>query len=374
MTLPRVRLYGYGSSESSFTQVTRGMGAALEAASELDHFFPMDLEAVGDGEDMRGALAPVSLNIGDPNGLLRAHRAGSHRSHWLLLAPNSETLPYGFMEGLLKPSSVLPKGMLTGGLLAPSAWAASVIRRYVPDSMPVVVAPHGVTPRVHKTFGELRAGMLDLYDQHERFDVLHMTSSETERKGTKLLLRAWKQLKRTGHLPPKAKLYVMMNPLHVSKIKWWCSDLGLTEDDVQTEPGLTNSQEDIALLYGSVHAVCQPSRGEGFGLVPLEALACGVPVIATACTGHSEYLGTGQPGATIVHHGSVALMDDFPGSMAPLVIAEAIESALVECYGTWKKLAAAAEENSETIRTEWSWVNKNGPAIRRMLQEAYKHV
>lgn len=368
---PRVRLYGYGSSESSFTQVTRGMTDALAAAAELDGFYPMDGD-LGDDES-QGGLAPVSLNIGDPNGLLRAHRSGAHKSHWLLLAPNSETLPYGFMDGLLKPSAVLPKGMLTGGLLAPSAWAASVLRRYVPDSLPVVVAPHGVTPRIHKTFGDLRAGMRDLYDVKERFDVLHMTSSETERKGTKLLLRAWKQLKRTGQLPPKALLFVVMNPQHVSKIRWWCSDLGLTEDDVQTEPGLTNSQEDIALLYGSVHAVCQPSRGEGFGMVPLEALACGVPVIATACTGHAEYLGTGQPGATIVHHGSIAPMDDFPGSMAPLVIAEAIESALLECYAKWRKLAAAAEQNAETIRTEWSWTNKNGPAIRRMLQEVENH-
>ncbi len=370
--VPRVRLYGYGSSESSFTQVTRGMTDALAAVGELDGVYPMDVEE--DEEHSRGGMAPVALNIGDPNGLLRAHRSGCHKSHWLLLAPNSETLPYGFMDGLLKPSPVLPKGMLTGGLLAPSAWAASVLRRYVPDSMPVVVAPHGVTPRIHKTFGDLRARIRDLYEKNERFDVLHMTSSETERKGTKLLLRAWKQLKRTGHLPPKARLFVVMNPQHVSKIRWWCSDLGLTEEDVTTEPGLTHSQGDIALLYGSVHAVCQPSRGEGFGMVPLEALACGVPVIATACTGHSEYLGTGQPGATIVHHGSVAPMDDFPGSMAPLVIAEAIESALIECYAKWRKLAAAAEENAETLRTEWSWTNKNGPAIRRMLQEVENHV
>ena len=370
---PRVRLYGYGANESSFTQVTRGMTDALAAANELDGICPMDREEVGDDEHFAGGLAPVSLNIGDPNGLLRAHRSGAHKSHWLLLAPNSETLPYGFMEGLLKASAVLPKGMLTGGLLAPSAWAASVLRRYVPDSLPVVVAPHGVTPRIHKTFGELHIRMLDLYAVHERFDVLHMTSSETERKGTKLLLRAWKQLKRTGRIPPKSLLFVVMNPLHVSKIKWWCSDLGLTDDDVQTEPGLTNSQADIALLYGSVHAVCQPSRGEGFGLVPLEALACGVPVIATACTGHSEYLGTGQPGAVIVPHNDSGPMDDFPGSMAPVVTAGCIEWALVDCYAKWRKLSEAAMENAGVIRGEWSWVNKNGPAIRRMLQEVENH-
>lgn len=45
---------------------------------------------------------------------------------------------------------------------------------------------------------------------------------------------------------------------------------------------------EVADLYRQVDAVVQPSRGEGFGLPALEALACGVPVAMTWNTGQ-EY-------------------------------------------------------------------------------------
>ena len=42
------------------------------------------------------------------------------------------------------------------------------------------------------------------------------------------------------------------------------------------------TDEDVIRLYRSCHALAFPYRSEGFGLPMLEALACGVPVIATA--------------------------------------------------------------------------------------------
>ncbi len=42
-------------------------------------------------------------------------------------------------------------------------------------------------------------------------------------------------------------------------------------------------------LYASCHAYLQPSRGEGFGLQPLQAIALGRPTILTAAHGHEAY-------------------------------------------------------------------------------------
>lgn len=42
------------------------------------------------------------------------------------------------------------------------------------------------------------------------------------------------------------------------------------------------AQSDLRELYGSADAMIFPSRYEGFGLPPLEAMACGCPVVATS--------------------------------------------------------------------------------------------
>jgi glycosyltransferase involved in cell wall biosynthesis len=50
------------------------------------------------------------------------------------------------------------------------------------------------------------------------------------------------------------------------------------------------SAEEMIRLYRSADAFLFPSKGEGWGLPLLEALACGVPCLATNYSGQSEYL------------------------------------------------------------------------------------
>lgn len=51
------------------------------------------------------------------------------------------------------------------------------------------------------------------------------------------------------------------------------------------------SRADLAPLYGSATVVAFPSRYEGFGLPPLEAMGCGAPVVATRVASLPEVLG-----------------------------------------------------------------------------------
>lgn len=52
--------------------------------------------------------------------------------------------------------------------------------------------------------------------------------------------------------------------------------------------GFTNSKEDLIKLYSAASVFVNPSRMESFGLVTVEAMACGAPVVAYNNTGSSE--------------------------------------------------------------------------------------
>jgi len=51
------------------------------------------------------------------------------------------------------------------------------------------------------------------------------------------------------------------------------------------------SRDDLIRLYQGCSALLYPSKWEGFGIPPLEALACGSPVIASGIPVHREVLG-----------------------------------------------------------------------------------
>lgn len=60
--------------------------------------------------------------------------------------------------------------------------------------------------------------------------------------------------------------------------------------------GLGLSDEALRDVFWSCHAFVQPSRGEGWGMMPHQALATGMPAVISDCPGHADY-GRVIPGA-----------------------------------------------------------------------------
>jgi glycosyltransferase involved in cell wall biosynthesis len=68
-------------------------------------------------------------------------------------------------------------------------------------------------------------------------------------------------------------------------------------------------REELARVYAAADIFVMPSKSETFGLVMLEAMACGTPVAAYPVDGPLEVLGPAQPHGEGRHHGG-ALHED----------------------------------------------------------------
>lgn len=354
-----IRLYGMGLGNGSYARVTRGVRTALEQLGLLDGVVPLDClddwsaEYGGATSDVAVVVAPQTAHIAS-----QVARMGMHERRLMLLPLNSSACP-GEMLKLAEPIGGRDRhAPLVTGWLTPSRWSAEQLRPLT--KAPVTIWRHGVSEAFCPD-DESLAKLQDNWNA-ERFTALHLTSTPRQRKGTAQLIKAWAASVAGGALPPKSKLTLVLSSASVGgeieievALALLDSQVSATVEVVRSPLNL--SERDMATLYRSVNVVVQPSRGEGFGMVPLEALCCGVPVVATTCSGHSEFLTPSTPGLSVVQHGPDARMDDGHGAKAPSVSVDAVASALVRAYKDWQALSGAAAENASALRQEWSWLN-----------------
>jgi glycosyltransferase involved in cell wall biosynthesis len=79
-------------------------------------------------------------------------------------------------------------------------------------------------------------------------------------------------------------------------------ELGL-EGDVRFVHGV--SVDDLVRLYAEASVAVVPSLYEGFSLPAIEAMACGVPLIATAAGGVPEVVGRDGDAAIVIPPGDI---------------------------------------------------------------------
>lgn len=98
------------------------------------------------------------------------------------------------------------------------------------------------------------------------------------------------------HLPPDVVYLIAGGGNDFSRLQQRAINLGIADRVVFT--GLFPESEK-ADLYALADLYAMPSRGEGFGFVYLEALACGVPVIGSKQDGGREALLDGKLGLLV---------------------------------------------------------------------------
>lgn len=341
-----VRLYGLTVGYGSFARVTAGMRQGLEHVGAFAGLVPLD--AFDEEDFYPGWDADVGVYVGPPSQIGILTSRGEHKERWLLLPPNSTWVP--------RPILARAWPHVTG-FLSPSAWGAMVLRtevekfgRPLGETRKVEVWQHGVDGAFCRDRAVEQRTRTQYFEG--QFRVLHMTSTDRERKGTRELLRAWTDLVNAERLGGRPRLAVV---LEGSQDAFGGIVHGRAEETVTWLPRQNLPPAVTADLYRSYHLVCQPSRGEGFGLVPLEALCSGVPVVATDATGHSEYLADHGRGLVRVQTGALAPIDDGPEAEAPSLDADDVARALAAAALRWPDLSTEAQDASMLLQTRWQW-------------------
>ncbi|MCB0077493.1 MAG: glycosyltransferase family 4 protein [Anaerolineales bacterium] len=131
--------------------------------------------------------------------------------------------------------------------------------------------------------------------------VLYLGTLEP-RKNLPMLVRAFARLRRT--LPDVTLVLAGGKGWGYEEIFAEVARLGLS--DVVLFPGFVPNEEQ-ALWYAAATLFAYPSEYEGFGLPPLEAMACGTPVITSDAASLPEVVG--DAGLTLPCHDEAAWAD-----------------------------------------------------------------
>ena len=182
--------------------------------------------------------------------------------------------------------------------------AASLVSLYdaCPDNV-YVVSP-GVDLRTYRVNGGKKAAREKLKISSDQLMLLFVGRIQPH-KGPEVLIRAVAEmLSHTPALKSKLRAVIMGGPSgngskEPERLAGLTTFLGVTENIIFVPPV---PHDELSDWYRAADLVCVPSYSESFGLVALEAQACGTPVVATAVGGLRAAVADGISGVLVDGH------------------------------------------------------------------------
>ncbi len=156
---------------------------------------------------------------------------------------------------------------------------------------------------------------------------------------------------------PDASLLIVGGPSgprgeeHLASLQELVDDLGLAERVRFEEP---QPHELLSTYYRAADVCVVPSRSESFGLVALEAAACGTPVVAAAVGGLTTLVEDGHTGFVVDPSTPEAFADGASGILADPSLAERLATAAVvrSRRYTWAQAASLLRGTYEELTAE----------------------
>ncbi len=216
--------------------------------------------------------------------------------------------------------------------------AASICRDMRLPEEHVLVTPYGVDVDTFRPLDDV---------EKEPGSILFVGDSEDRNKGVRYLLEAAHDLRHK--LDFRITFIDHRPPPHLKTVQALKEKYRLhNRIEILGKAGT----EDLVRLYCRSQIVVCPSLYEGFGLPAVEAMACGVPVVATSAGALSEIIEDGVTGITVPPGDSAALRDALRLLLSdPDVcrrMGEAGRRRVVESY-TWRQTALRTAEVYEEV-------------------------
>ncbi len=157
-----------------------------------------------------------------------------------------------------------------------------IISKFPEAKEKCVILKNGYDTNIFKLSNYSREEVLKKYNINKKYDNIVLFAGRlTENKGIDILLNAAKKYEDGNILTIIAGGGGLLKDLQKQVKDLNLQDVVFVGDQ---------SQRNLCRLYNIADVLAAPSRVEGFGLVGIEALACGIPVIGTKEGGMSDFI------------------------------------------------------------------------------------
>ena len=190
-------------------------------------------------------------------------------------------------------------------IVANSEFTASGLLEREPDLPPVVVASLALLPAV-PVAGQVDEALVRAAGEGFALIVGRMSAAERY-KGHDELIEAWAEVRTRV---ADARLVVVGGGDDVPRLRGKVAELGLSAAVLFCG---RVSDATLAELRRAARVFAMPSRGEGFGLVYLEAMRTGLPCIGATDDAAREVIAHGETGMLVAQADREALVDALAG-------------------------------------------------------------
>jgi glycosyltransferase involved in cell wall biosynthesis len=200
-------------------------------------------------------------------------------------------------------------------IITPSKWLAGLVEQSMLAGRPVHHVAHGLDPDVFKPLEKSACRALLGIPKDKTVLLCAIENMDRPLKGGSLLIEALRELPEAVRKDCVLLVFGRSSPALLNQVPLEVFELGYLNADALK-----------VIAYSAADLLVNPSRAESFGLVALESMACGTPVVAFRVGGIPELV---RPGLT----GSLAEPED-PQSLADQILSLVSDRSQLQAMGS----------------------------------------